>query len=221
MKKLILILLLPTILFSKPLIVINVHTSDYSNLIYASAYGTLGKKRFEILLEDALKKLGLEMKLQDLFSSKNEVLNKKTEKPLELNIYVEDLTIDILKEKNNYIENNASGEYIKVYDKYIKVYVGKWFDKNGQLTKDGLYVKGVDGNFYYPSTFYTKFSHTIEYYTIKGHIRYVFKGKEETILLDSNLKKKWYKWNEAVKSPISMEKSFNYVIDYLAKKNRE
>ncbi|ONN27593.1 hypothetical protein XJ44_02945 [Thermosipho affectus] len=212
MKKLIILFFIPIIIFSKPLIIINVHAPEYSEIFYANVQGIFGENKFEILLKDALKKLGFEVKLQDLLSGENIILSENVQSPLVLNLYLKNFSVTIQSKEKFFLENNASGNYINVNGKYIKVYVGKWYDANGG--KDGIFVKGYDGNLYSATSFFTKFYHILEYFIVKGKIYYNFAGKDGEIEINKKIKKSWYEWNESIQSPIKKENSF--FIDQIA-----
>lgn len=210
------------LLFSQiPTVKVNIYAPEYFEIFYANSYSAITETgKFKIYLKDEIKKLFEELRLQDLLSYKNIILKETDLQAFELNINVRRFKITEIEIKKEFLENNASGSYIYKNNNYLRVMSKQWYeyDYNNDRyipSKDGIYVKAEDGNYYIPETFYTKFPHIESYYVVdiivetSGLI-------SNSFTIQKKIPKVWYVWNEAVSKPITEENSFTYVLEAIA-----
>jgi len=144
----------------------------------------LNTNKFTVALEDALKTLFSEMRLQDLFSTENVILSKAEQARGKLSVLFQINSMKIVKEAKEYIINNISGDYIYYAGEYIRVITGarfKYDGKNYLQDEDGIYVKGTNGKYYIASTFYSKIPHENSYYVMDYTISYELKYSDQAI----------------------------------------
>ncbi|MEN3043336.1 MAG: hypothetical protein ABDH59_08615, partial [Fervidobacterium sp.] len=124
----------------------------------------------------------------------------------------------------DYIVNNLSGDYIKWWDQYIRVYTGQRYDLDYTSGKgvyvpsaNGLYVKGYDGQYYMTSTFYSKVPHTDIVYVARANVSYALYLNNKLITSEScviyrEIEAVSYKYDPYNNRLLKLENDLSYLV---------
>lgn len=157
----------------------------FESVSYAKA---VSLNDFEVTLKDAFKDLSSELRLQDILSNLNVILSNQKESSGALKFVIYFEKFEKKEIFNEYIKNNLSGDYVRTFQDYVKVYVNQRYKLEfigGSIkyvpSPNGTFVRGYDGKYYSVeySDFYTKFPHTDVSLLVKAKVDYYFYAIEK------------------------------------------
>ncbi len=220
---------------NRPIIDVTIRVSVPENVLKVASESAifteiLNSKRFEVALQNALKLLYSELRLQDLLSCAEQILSKpvSSEGIFQIDFYIQQIRKENVYEE--FIQNNISGDYIYNFGEYIRIYPGiryKLEYVNGKTnyvqSSDGNYVKGIDGKFYSVifDSFYSRIPHTNVVYIVEGTADYSLHVNNNKVLSGSfGISSSFYAVRHAYDPYngrlLRLENSFNDVISNIA-----